>query len=264
MANLFIAYNNRWDDATIGATSELTTLPVANTQIEHLAQLFRTQASVTAVTLTADFASSVALDVIAALGTNFTPGTTYRLTLSNVSTGAAELLDTSTISASVVTGYPQVYHVLSSTISARYASLTLTCSTPTVTPSGTTNYLQIGRIFAGAKWTPAVNLQYGWTLGYVDPSRKTKSRGGQTYSDLMNKFRAIGFILDFATEADMYAAALEIDRLVGTTGDVLVMRDHQGVYRSQQAVYGMLAELSPIINTNFNIFQKRYVVEERL
>jgi hypothetical protein len=264
MANLFIAYRNRWDEATISATSELTTLPVSNTQIEHLAQLFRTQSSVTTVTIRADFASACAFDVFAALGTNLTPGATHRLTLSNVSVGAAELLDTSTISASVVTGYPQVYYVLASTISARYASWTFTCSSPTVSPASVSAYLQFGRIFAASKWTPGVNLQYGWAMGWVDPSRKTKSRGGQTYADTLNKYRVIDLTIDYETEADLYGTALEIDRIAGTTNDILVMRDHEGVYRSQQAVFGMIMELSPIINTNFEIFQKRYVIEERL
>lgn len=86
-------------------------------------------------------------------------------------------------------------------------------------------YIQIGRLFMARGWTPTVNYAYGAGLGYDDPTPVDTSLSGAEFFDQRSKYRVMTFRLEYITEPEAYSYALELQRLAGISGEVLVMPD---------------------------------------
>jgi len=257
-----IAHTNHVDLAGITAGSEETTLPIANVQSVHLSSKWRTAAGTVSSHASADFGSSKAVGVLFLGGTNLTASATIRLRASDTDSTAVsgDLFDSTSISAAVNDNYGAVYYVLSSAVTARFWRVDITDNALATDP----DYLEIGRIFLGPIWQPSRGITYGWSAACVDPSSRSRSRGGQVFVDVRPKFRVLDLEVAFLSEAEIYANAFEIDRANGVNKDILVIPIVGGSHVSEQAVFGLVSQTTPIVNPSFNLFRKRYRVEERL
>lgn len=132
-------------------------------------------------------------------------------------------------------------------------------------PDNLSQYYEAGRLYLSKAWIPTFNIGYGWSVSWNDNSEKEKSLGGNTFITSRSKYRQIEFDLNFQYENEMYDNAFELDRLRGTSKDILVIKDIDNLDRVQdQSVYGLMTELSPIVNTTYSIFAKKFKVEELL
>jgi hypothetical protein len=132
-------------------------------------------------------------------------------------------------------------------------------------PFNSDGYVEIGRLLVGAKWQPTINMAYGWSLGFKDHSKQNESLAGGTFIAVRPKQRIIKFTLDFQSEDDMYDNAFDLDRLIGESGDVLIVPDpEEAKHIHRQTIHGVMKGLKPITNTRYNIYRKPYEIRELL
>lgn len=135
--------------------------------------------------------------------------------------------------------------------------------------SDTTNaagYVQLGRLFMARGWTPSVNYTYGAGLGYQDPTPVDTSFSGAEYFDVRSRFRVMQFRLEYISDPEAYNYALDLQRVAGISGEVLVMPDG-GENLGQQPLrsfVGRLRQISPVVQPQPSTFSVDFEVKELL
>lgn len=254
---MLIAWMNKADTAALLADSELSTLPAANVQQSHLAQKWYTVAGVNSAYLIFDMLASESCALLAILGSNLTPAATVRVRASDADptvTGTL-LLDTGVIAGGVKDGYGAIYKALAET-AARYWRVDLSDATLT--------QLRVGRVFLGPSWSPASNQEYGWSVTPLDDSPVSESYGGQDYVDIRPQRRLLEFELKWGSEAEMYGNAFALARAQGVGKDVLAIHDIAGAHVSEQAVWGRLTAMQPLVHRTTLNFRQKFSIKERL
>jgi hypothetical protein len=281
---MLIAFRNYADDGTLSGGSWASTLPLSNLQDRQLSAIARsTNAAVANTAVDCDFGQGRTISFVALLKHNLGQSGQWRVRLGDDPAFAASLYDSGRVDIWPTT-YPfgvglwgeflwggklttaeastygiSGYVVLPLPVFARHLKIEL------FDAANAAGYVQAGRLIAGPAWQPAINLQYGWHLAQVDESRKTRSRGGQTYVDAMPRFRRLTFDLAHMREDEAWGYAYELDRIKGVGGDLLVMIDPaKTTHLHRQTVYGSLTESAPISNPQFGLFSKPFTVEELL
>lgn len=255
---MLIAWLNLADAATLTASSEQSTAPGANVQNVHLSRKWYAVEGINSASLIFNMGSAQACSILAVLGSNLTAAATLRLRGSNSDpTGATgEIYDSGTISAGAKSDYGAAYLSFAAA-TARYWRLDLADASLTT--------LHVGRVFLGPKWTPTVNQAFGWSMASQDPSKITRSYGGQAFSDIRPQFRILKFTLGWVSEVEMYANAFALARANGIVRDVLAVQDTAASgYISEQSVFGLCSGSEPIVHENFGIFRQNFSIEERL
>lgn len=264
MANIVIADGRRFDAASITTSGSIVTaMPLANLQDIQPGKVARWN-TLSSVNVTASLASAYAVNVVAAVGNNFSSAATWRVrganSLASVTSGPG--YDSSTISVWPTTGIPAA----DSFTSLLFMATAQTFQYWRIDVNDAANadsYVEAGRIYISDAWQPTVNVQYGWAMQWIDPSPKELAVGGQMYVNQVTSHRVLGFSLDFLGEDEMFNSAYELGRLRGSKKDALVIRDPTGTtHLHRQMIYGLFRNLAPIVNTTFNIYQQRMEVEE--
>jgi hypothetical protein len=131
-------------------------------------------------------------------------------------------------------------------------------------PDNTDGYLQAGRLIAGPAYKPSINYANGVQFEFVDESRITKSRGGQTFVDEVERFRRIRFELINLPENEMFQNVFNaIDRLRGVAQDILVIpQPDEPTTWITQNIYGRIAQTQPITNSALTYYGRMIEVEE--
>jgi hypothetical protein len=253
---MILGWDNKVDGSSMTVGSEIATLPGTNVKVAHLSQKWYTAAAVNSSFLVFDLGAAYAIAFLAVLGTNLTSAATYRLRASNADPTAVGTLlyDSGTVSAGVKTGYGAIYKAVTLT-TARYWRLDLTDASLT--------QLQIGRVFLGPAWDIS-RIQYGWSVGVRDNSPVARSRGGQSFPDVLPQTRVLEFMLDFLTEAEIFDNAFAAARANGQVKDLLAVPIKDGTYVSEQSVWGLVQAFDPVVNPSALVFRQKFTIEERL
>lgn len=251
MGNAALLYRNLADEATIAVSSQLATAAGSLVQNEHVARKWRSESS--GDWLLADLGALVSLDTVAVMGLT---ATQYRVRLSSSDpTGAAgDIRDTGTLS--VDQAYLQAIALLDVPASARYLRVDLT--------NAGGAYVEAGRLVAGLRNLFEINFSFDWSIGYVDPSIATKTRGGQTQVSREQSYRQVSLSFDFMRQTDRYGFVEEADRLNGIKDDVLLILDEDSTALPRDSIWGRVVDLSPVSQPFFDIYSKQYRIEERL
>lgn len=165
-----------------------------------------------------------------------------------------------TLSASARAGYQSPFiHVLPSPYNLQYWKVEID---DTTNPD---DYVQIGRLFMSPTWVPSVNYAYGAGLGYSDPTPVEVSLSGAEYFDPRSKYRTFEFRLDYILESEAYGYALELQRLAGTSGEVLVVPDKdQASTMPMRSFVGRLVQIGRIQQSQPSAFSVTYQIKELL
>lgn len=283
MSLVFAGAPNRADEALITAGSEEPGLPAANLKDRQIVRPWRTQSVDPADTwLELDFQANRTVGAVALVRHNFSQGSTWRIragddaTFQNVKYDSGQLevwpdieefgtqpwgvfqwggllpeevVETITLSA---------YHLLPQQTVARYLRIDL------VDPANPAGYVQAGRLLAGPYYRPSRHFLYGWSIGYEDPSEVSKSRGGQTWVDVHERFRVLRFSVANLGEREAFDNIFDhLLRRRGVAGDLLVIpqSDKPELFH-HQVIYGRLRTLEPITNSFFESFETSFEVEE--
>lgn len=256
MSNIMLGCENFIDTATLFTESVVPTLPVANLKDPHIKRVFRADGST--AYLIADLGSQRTLSGTCLIGTNGTSACTVRVRLSTADSAGLEgdAYDSGVVPAGVDPDYRYLTHVFGGNQTGRYLSLSL--SDPSV------SNLEGGRWWAGPLWQPQHNYSYGWSRGYADLSKVTKSRGGQSFVDRNNMYQVFDFVLEYLTKAEAHDDLLALSRLAGLHTDVLAIMNPDSSNLSRDTVFGLMTEVPGLSQAYFDVCTTKFKIEERL
>lgn len=164
-----------------------------------------------------------------------------------------------TLSASARAAYQSPYIYPMSTQSLRYWRVEI------ADIGNQDGYVQIGRLFMSSTWTPSVNYSYGAGLGYQDPTPIDTSLSGAEYFDVRSKFRVFSFSLEYILGTEAYAYALDLQRVSGTSGEVLVVADADDTTNGPaRSFVGRLTQIGQIQQTQPSAYSVQFQLKELL
>jgi len=250
MGKAAVLFENLADLASVIAGSQVITTPAANVQNEHVARKWRSRIS--SDYLLFDFGASTAIDTVAAIGLTATTAR-FRLSTADASGAAGDAWDTGT--AAVSQAYLQAIAVRAASVAGRYLRIDL---------AGTGDFVECGRVAAGVRGRFSRNFAYGWGRAWADPSLRTKTRGGQTQIGRETYYRTLELPFEVISPVDRQGFVETMDRVNGASTDVLFMTDDESSELARDSVWGLAADVSPVVQPYFETFSKTYRIEERL
>ena len=277
---MIISSTNYSDSGTLTVDNAVGTLPITNLQDRQIVKIWRN--SQTTAQIDMDFGQGRIVDFVALIKHTISQTGKIRYRLSNVSDFSSTEYDSTLIDAWPIVeefgtlpwGVFSWGGYLNITIAAQYTISSFNVSTSPVQarylridisdPDNTDGYLQAGRLIAGPAYKPSINYANGVQFEFVDESRITKSRGGQTFVDEVERFRRIRFELINLPENEMFQNVFNaIDRLRGVAQDILVIpQPDEPTTWITQNIYGRIAQTQPITNSALTYYGRMIEVEE--
>jgi len=278
--NMIISSTNYSDSGTITVDNAVGTLPITNLQDRQIVKIWRN--TQTTAQIDVDFGQGRIVDFAALIKHTISQTGKIRWRLSNASDFSSTVYDSGLIDAWPIVeefgtlpwgvfswgGYLNItvaaqytistFAVLSSPVQARYLRIDIS------DPDNTDGYIQAGRLIAGPAYKPSINYANGVEFEFVDDSRITKSRGGQTFVDEIERFRRIRFELINLPENEMFQNVFNaIDRLRGVAQDILIIpQPDEPTTWITQNIYGRITQTSPIVNSALTFYGRQIEVEE--
>ena len=262
-----MAHAGLMDDAVYTASTEETGFPVENVDHIQPTKAWRSTAN-TAQYIVIDLGAVSTFDFVGLFRTNIINDATntIRIRTADTEAGLTAAPDyDSTATRAIPSGaqgdysYSNVLFELPAAESNQWVRIDLTA------PANTDAYISLGRVYVSSMFVPTINISYGWSMGIEDKTQVPQSLGGSSYPVPKPKTRVLNYSLSFSSETDMYDGAFVIDRLCGASKDVFIHKDIENLDRyMDNALYGLLAALQPIVNTSYSLFSKRYTVRELL
>ena len=165
-----------------------------------------------------------------------------------------------TLSSNARAGYQSPYIYLMSTAQTlRYWEVEIADT------GNSDGYVQIGRLFMSSTWVPSVNYSYGAAIGYQDPTPIDVSLSGAEYFDVRSKFRVFEFELQYILGTEAYSNALELQRLSGNSGEVLIVPDKEDTTNQPaRSFVGRLLQIGTITQPQPTAFTVKFQVKELL
>lgn len=216
--------------------------------------------------VTIDFGSAKEINLIALLFTNASSAATWRVraAATEADVTASPAYDSGSNTLWPTTGlddWDTVNAILFLSTSQTYRYWRIDVSDT----GNSDGYIEAGRLYMANAWQSTRGQAFGWSIGWEDESPKPQAIGGQTYPVRRTPRRILNMSINFLQETEIYNNAFQIDRLRGQARDILFIVDPDKSARLQdQTVYGLVQEFAPVVNPTFNIFEKRYRVEELL
>jgi len=278
--NMIISSTNYSDSGTVTVDDAVGTLPITNLQDRQIVKIWRN--TQTTAQIDVDFGQGRIVDFAALIKHTISQTGKIRWRLSNASDFSSTVYDSGLIDAWPIVeefgtlpwgvfswgGYLNItvaaqytistFAVLSSPVQARYLRIDIS------DPDNTDGYIQAGRLIAGPAYKPSINYANGVEFEFVDDSRITKSRGGQTFVDEIERFRRIRFELINLPENEMFQNVFNaIDRLRGVAQDILIIpQPDEPTTWITQNIYGRITQTSPIVNSALTFYGRQIEVEE--
>lgn len=230
MKNLTFLSPTLSDAATLAASSQVSTLPVANLQNMQPKKKWRSSGTTEYITL--DFgAAGAALNSLALIGHNLTSAATLRVrgkATSDVT--VSPTVDTTALSAWPATGKPSDSywnHFLSwlewsNTTALRYWRLDIADA------GNAAGYLQAGRLMAGIYWRPSINFDNdGVPFAFDQKDVQVFTDYGQSFTDMRARSAPrIGQLKHTSLDRrEVFDGIADMQRLRGLWGDVVCLLD---------------------------------------
>lgn len=286
MGKITLGLANYADEATLTGGSWMSTLPRSNLQMRRLSKVARSSSAlVTSTTFDISLLKARPVRVLALIAHNLSVSGTVRICGDDAADFATPLYDSGaipmwpagaipqdmleweddnfwlgTISEEAIAGYRAPFiHLLPSAVTARYWRVEITDT------GNSDGWVHIGRLYIANAWSPDFNMQYGADLGFDDVSTFETSLTGEEFFEVRRKRRAFKFTLGALSLEEGYQSALELDRLSGTTGEVLVVADPNDTANAPRRNFlGRLASLSGVVHQHPTLMTKPYEILEIL
>lgn len=125
-------------------------------------------------------------------------------------------------------------------------------------------FIDIGRAWAGSKFVPERNVQYGYSDAWIDRSSiTTAGRSGAEYADEKQRQRAFSFLLAYLGEDDR-SAVREIIRANGISKQLLLITNPEASDLGREALIGRFARNAALRKTHFQLSSQPIEVRESL
>ena len=260
--NASLLIDNLADRATLSASSSAPLTPPSILQNPHIARKTRFGA-VTGQHVVADFGSPVALDTAAMFGLNLSATGTARVraSLADSSGISGDAYDSGDLTGEVDPAYGALINLAAAPYTARYLRIDLS--------DASLDVLEAGRLVAGARTMTSINYAFGWTRRWIDRSRRTESRGGQTYVDADNGYRTASVVFEALNEDERNGIIEQMDRVNGARLDILLILKSDSDNLGRDSIWGLVDEVSEVTQPQgwiggSPIFQKPIRIRERL
>ncbi|WP_099866075.1 hypothetical protein [Pararhizobium haloflavum] len=255
MANACMAFRNLADGAFLRASSAAPFLPVQLLTDRHVGRKWRSTGNAAALFI--DLGEATAVDTVALIGCSMDATGSMRVRASNSNSEVTSgVVVDETFDGLCDPEYGYQLGLLGDATAARYWRIDL--------DQPGADYIEAGRLYIGDRYQFGINFQYGWEIRWIDRSRKTKSRGGQTFIDRDNQHRMFNLGFGFLRPDERYGFVEELDRINGAHEDVLFIGDPAADHLGKVSVWGLIEEVSPVSQPFFRHFAKPYTIEERL
>lgn len=134
---------------------------------------------------------------------------------------------------------PMLYTGQTTPVYARYAKMEIT--------DPALDYIDIGRLVVSPAYQPTLNIDLDYSIRWVDPSIKSRSRGQQVFSDVRRKWRAAQVELRYTDKNEMLSQMYELQKRVGISVPFLLIIDPtDAVNLHRQTIYGVLPDTDAI------------------
>ena len=140
---------------------------------------------------------------------------------------------------------------------ARFAAIDL------YNPGHVDGFLELGRFLCTKAYVPPRNYQYGWSVQWAGQSRKTRSRGGQLFTEPVPRYRRVTFTLGLIPRDDALGKLYELDRILGDAKPALYCFDPgDTTHLHRLTVYAVQESVGEIVAQFHDRYSKRYSIEE--
>lgn len=130
-----------------------------------------------------------------------------------------------------------------------------------ITGKPTGGNIEVGRVMAGTLWQPAMNIDYGDALGWVDAGSREQGINGVTFPDRSASAPYARFTMKSSSRSEIQANAMELGRIEGGHKPILYVRDPDDTNgRQQNLVYGPLSSRQLPSENYFSHFVCQYEV----
>ena len=218
------------DAATLAASSQVATLPVANLQNMQPKRKWRSGGVTESITI--DLGAAVACNGFALIGHNFTSAATIRVRgKATADVTVSPAVDTTAVSAWPASGKPSITRWPQWLSWVSWANETaLRYWRVDIADAGNADgYLQAGRLMLGRYWRPSDNFDLGGSpLSFDTKDVQTIGDFGDTFTDRRGSSsaaRKFSLQIIAADKDDVLDGIAEIQRLRGMWGDVVMLLD---------------------------------------
>lgn len=125
------------------------------------------------------------------------------------------------------------------------------------------DYVEAGRLVVGNRSTFSINMSYGSSRGYNDPSQLYFSRNLQTRVSPEDSLQVVNAVFNFLTAADRFSFVEDIMRDNGIKKDILLMLDPDSDNLARDTVWGLITTMIMITDEYFNIYSWNIQMQER-
>jgi len=124
-------------------------------------------------------------------------------------------------------------------------------------------YMEAGRWWAGTLLRPQRNYAFGNQDLVDDQSKTTVAESDDEWSEERPTRRGLQLTLPALTESEKVSYVVPLQRLTGTTRDVLLCKDSASTNPGRDSVIGRLTALDPVQSVAFNRWTVRFTVYQR-
>jgi hypothetical protein len=124
-------------------------------------------------------------------------------------------------------------------------------------------YIDIGRLYAAARYQPSNNFDFGHSLPmFVEESRSIESEGGLEKSVIRPRRRQSRFVLKLTSEQEVFENMFEIGRMRGTSKDILVVPSPDSTWAHHYMIYGKMIESAQLVSVTHGIYEVSFTIRE--
>jgi hypothetical protein len=260
-----IAFTNLADTATHALMGTQVAAVVAKYPLSNLKDpqpRKRCQTSGTDLRVLVTLAADTPIGVVAMLSTTLITTSQVRVVAKNAA--LSTVYDSGTINAQTNAAYMgNVIFKLPSTVSAKTLEIEAVTSGAPIT--------EIGRLFVGPLWTPAINFEFGTKEGRTMLGRRDRNQNSGTEFPVEAIFNPrkieVNFPAFLQTEVNAEIRNLHYD--LGVAGDALIIPETTLALGELNArtVWGAVnipGEFMGTTQTNFDYFARNFSVQERV
>lgn len=245
MANAFIAFPNRIDEATLSGGSWVPSLPLTNVQNRLLGKVARTvDLNPSSSQFTIDLTKLRFMRLFSIINHNFSLDASYQIQTSDVPDFSVIAYD-----SGVIPVWESVYstaelewefdnfwfgqlqeeeregftlnliHIPEEPVANRYVRFNFWDET------NADGFVQFGRVFLSGDWQPSINASYGLQLGYESRTVVDEAISGAEFFDRRKGPRVVRFNINNLQEDEAMTRSLDMQRILDTHGEVFFVYD---------------------------------------
>lgn len=232
--NWLLSFRNPADDGTLSDPNGdwSSDRPLSSLQTTLISDVARTKSGVTSTTFRVDLGLKKTINIVTLHQNNLSTGGKWRVRIARDSNFNTVVYDSGTVFAwpriqwgelpygefpwngRLVRSDTRIARLQPDTVRGRYLEVILEDQ------NNGDNFLEAGRFRVDAAVSTSVNVQFGTSYRWRDPSRKSRSVGGAPWTAQRAQFREIDLPLDFIATQEMQSTIYAAAREVGKGGEV--------------------------------------------